>query len=167
MALTHWNIRLLSQSYHVGYPLCADLPAQSFLKKGASYRFLGSSNIPELMADPPEFATDDSVIKLLLDNDSSLKELLCNEDGSGDCQYPASITLSSDLSCTGDECEVDTLRVVQVAEGIYYEYVQVPCVELAFYKNAKKISPRYSWDPVSHTIGTDMKCTCLSHSVFP
>ena len=145
---THHVIFSLIFSY-IGdhYPLCSDFPDQSFLKKGATYRLLGSSNLPELMTDPGEFATDDSVIKFLLDEDSELKEVLCNNGGSGDCQYQTSITLSSDLGCIRNECNVDTLRVVQVSQGIFYEYVRKPCVELAFYKNAKKILPRYSWDP--------------------
>jgi len=131
-----------------GYPLCVDFPDQSYLKKGALYRFLGSSNLPEALSDPGQFATDESVIKFVLDDDSELKELLCNNGGSGDCQYRTSVTLSSDLSCTGNECNVDTLRVVQVSEGVFYEYVRMPCVELAFFKNAKKVQPRYNWDPV-------------------
>ena len=91
------------------------------------------------MADPGEFATDDTVIKFALSDDSDLKKLLCNEGvGEGDCHYQTSVTLSSDLKCAGNECNIDTLRVVQVSEDVFYEYVRMPCVELAFYKNAKK-----------------------------
>ena len=31
------------------YPLCTDLPPQSFLRTGAKYRFLGATGVPELI----------------------------------------------------------------------------------------------------------------------
>ena len=34
------------------YPLCQDLPARSFLKKGARYHSLGKNSSPELIRDP-------------------------------------------------------------------------------------------------------------------
>ena len=91
-----------------GYPLCVDVPSQSYLKKGAKYHFLGSSSLPELMTDPVEFRTDSTVQKFVLDEESALAELLCNNGGSGDCQFQQIVSLPSDLECTGDECSVDT-----------------------------------------------------------
>ena len=54
--------------------------------------------------------------------------------------------MESDLSCTGDECNVDSINVVKVQQNppIYYEYMRTPCVELSFYDDAKKISSE--WD---------------------
>ena len=34
--------------------------------------------------------------------------------------------------------------IVQVAEGVYYEYVRQPCVQLAFYENAKKVANNWN-----------------------
>jgi len=55
------------------------------------------------------------------------------------------VVLDSNLMCTGDECSVDTLRVVQVSSDpdIYYEYMQVPCIQYAFYNGGKGVA-RYS-----------------------
>ena len=35
-----------------GYPLCAEMPSRSFLKKGAKYRLVGNLNRPELTSEP-------------------------------------------------------------------------------------------------------------------
>lgn len=55
------------------------------------------------------------------------------------------VTLDANLECKGLECSADTVRVVQVGEGIFYEYVRPPCVEQAFYNNAKKVIFRERW----------------------
>ena len=129
------------------YPLCSDQPSQPYLKLGASYRFLGSSYMPELMSDPGEFATRNTT-KIVLKQTSSLYNILCNEDENGKCVYKNAVTLDSNLVCDGIECELDTVRVVQVGESAYYEYVSLPCVNFVFYNNPVKISPRYSTDKV-------------------
>jgi hypothetical protein len=56
------------------------------------------------------------------------------------------VALDSDLLCNGAECFVNTLRVVEVGSGIFYEYVSPPCVYQAFYTNAKTIIRRTSWN---------------------
>eukprot|EP00986_Skeletonema_menzelii_P003357 scaffold1026_cov141-Skeletonema_menzelii.AAC.8 len=122
-----------------GYPLCVDLPAKMWLRRGAKYMLLGSKHTPELMEDDPAFKNDLTLKHFVLDAGSKLKEALCNADSNGNCQYAMSVTLESNLSCTGTECDVDTARVVDVGGGIYYEYVSPACVEQAFYRNAKKI----------------------------
>jgi hypothetical protein len=131
------------------YPLCVDLPAKMFLRKGASYRLLGSSSMPELMEDHSYFKNDATVKRFALDNNSQLKALLCNADFNGNCQYSTSVTLDKNLGCTSNECDADTLRVVQVSPGIYYEYVRPACVEQAFYADAKKVIYRERWSDSS------------------
>ena len=121
------------------YPLCVDLPDKMYLRKGATYRLMGSKHMPELMYDDPGFKNDSTMKKFVLEAASALKEALCNPDTSGACQYPITVTLSSNLLCTGKECEADIARVVDVGNGIHYEYVSPPCVEQAFYSGAKKI----------------------------
>lgn len=121
------------------YPLFVDLPSKSFLPIGATYCLLGSSRLPELMKDPSMFLSDNMVNRFVLDNASNLKLLIYNEE-SGECRYRNYFTVESPISCTEIEYDVDTLRVVLVAEDIYYEYVEVPCVQYVFYGNAKKLS---------------------------
>ncbi len=122
-----------------GYPLCVDLPAKMWLRRGAKYRLLGSKHTPELMEDDPAFKNDVTMKQFVLDAGSNLKNVLCNADSSGNCQYAMTVTLESNLDCVGDECNVDTARVVDVGGGMYYEYVSPACVEQAFYRDAKKV----------------------------
>ena len=61
------------------YPLCVDLPEKAFLNKGASYRFLGSSPLPELQSDHSSFASDETVKRMVLSTSSQLFQKLCNQ----------------------------------------------------------------------------------------
>ena len=124
------------------YPLCVDLPNKHFLKAGAKYRFLGGSSLPELMNDPSEFKSDDSIKRLILNSSSFLREELCNADSSGECQFANTAVLQSSKKCDKIECDVDNVRVVQLDTSSFYEYVLQPCVNQVFYNEAKKISPR-------------------------
>jgi len=130
------------------YPLCADLPKRAFLREGAVYRFLGSSPLPELMSDPSEFASDDSIVRVVLGQSSKLREELCNVKPNGSCRFKNTVVLDSSVDCDGVECEIEALRVVQVADDAFYEYVRLPCVNQVFYNGGVKISTRYAWDPV-------------------
>jgi len=127
---------------------CQDLPLKAFLKQGATYRFLGNSPLPELMSDPSEFATVETTKRVILAQSSTLRSFLCNADPNGNCNFQNTVTLPSSISNCGDgpECDLGLIRVVQAASNAYYEYVQEPCVNHAFYPDAKLISPRYSWD---------------------
>ena len=122
------------------YPLCADMPNRAFLRIGAKYRLLGGSSAPILQEDPVQWDEDDSVKRMILDpvGNSPLRDQLCHAVDS-ECTYPPIVELTSNLDCHETECLVDTIRVVQVAQGVFYEYVRRPCVQLAFYENAKKI----------------------------
>jgi len=123
-----------------GYSLCVDLPDKMFLRKGATYRLLGASHMPELMEDPSAFINDPTLKKFVLESTSNLKKALCNgDDDSTNCQWKNTVTLNETLSCIATECDADTLRVVQVSESIHFEYVRPPCVEQVFYANAKKV----------------------------
>ena len=86
------------------------------------------------MTDPPK--------KFVL-GDGPLKSLLCNAGSDGKCQFANKVILTSNLNCSGLECGADTLRVVEVAEGIHYEYVRPACVEQAFYSDPKKVIYKY------------------------
>jgi len=118
-----------------GYALCADFPDKMFLRKGAVYRLLGGSNLPELLMEDIEHGA------FVLNATSNLKARLCNdEENAGICHFSPQVELKSNLICMEEECEVEAVRVVQAAPGIFYEYVRPPCVEHAFFNHAKKLS---------------------------
>jgi len=120
-----------------------------FLRKGATYRLLGASSMPELMEDEPAFKTDPDIKKFVFHSSSLLKEKLCNKGSNGSCRFANLVTLDSNLDCVGNECNADTLRVVEVISGIHYEYVRPACVEQAFYTNAKKVIHKERWNDSS------------------
>lgn len=43
-----------------GYPLCSQIPSQSFLKNGAKYRLVGNWNQPELTSEPGSWKNNGS-----------------------------------------------------------------------------------------------------------
>ncbi len=122
-------------------PLCVNLPQRHFLKKGAQYRLLGPTPQPELHEyGHPWHTWDDWWLgpddgPFTLNTSSNLRSALR-------ASLDVIVTLESDVTCTGDECNVDSLNVVKVQQNppIYYEYMRAPCVELSFYDDAKKIS---------------------------
>ena len=122
-----------------GFPLCTDLPVQSFLKAGATYRLMGARALPQLMIDPDEFADSNyNISQLELVSASQLYQKLYN-----DGNYELTVELDTNLPCTPNttECVVDTARVVKVG-SVYYEFVERPCVQQAFYNNGKQIQMR-------------------------
>jgi len=122
------------------YPLCVDLPERHFLKKGATYQLLGSSLSPGFHEVNRWWDEEDMPdLVLVLPSTSNLKNVLLSKT--------SRIVLNTDLTCRGRECNVDTLRIVQIEQNppIYYEYVQQPCVELPYYDTGKKIST-VGWD---------------------
>ena len=151
------------------YPLCMDLPAKHFLRKGATYRLLGSSMMPLLHSQPTYwFDRNFTITKTILGSSSDLRNILCNDVGSG-CEFSPVVTLEESIVCSDIECEVDDLRLVQVSSNpdIYYEYVRLPCVELTFYENSKTIqtyNPQYAMcanggeTSISNSIVAFFKC---------
>mmetsp|Transcript_31842 Transcript_31842/g.73213 ORF Transcript_31842/g.73213 Transcript_31842/m.73213 type:complete len:3134 (+) Transcript_31842:2040-11441(+) len=128
------------------YPLCGDFPRDHFLKEGATYRFLGNSPLPQLMSDPSQFSTE-NVVRVVLDDNSKLRDALCRPNKNGKCRHQNSVHLKQMVKCTGIECDLEHLRVVQVAPGAYYEFVHPPCIQQMFYNNAVKLSPRNGKSP--------------------
>lgn len=124
-----------------GYPLCTDLPERMFLRKGAKYRLLGPNPLPELIKDNPDLANPNYDIKRFVLAPGPLRVALSQVGG----EWKGVVVLDSNLLCTGDECDVDTVRVVKV-DDIYYEYVAPPCVQQAFYNDAKGVGRYYRSD---------------------
>jgi hypothetical protein len=127
------------------YPLCVDHPARRFLRKGATYRFLGSSPLPREQRDPTTFGNVDGSIKRvdLVAGQSALYAALCNASPSAPtvCRYQSQVVLDTNLDCHGAECEVDTVRVVALSGTgkVFFEYIQPPCVQLPFFSGGKKL----------------------------
>ena len=126
------------------YPLCVDLPKRSFLSAGATYRFRAGSSLPRNRRHPIYWDANESIKRFVLSKDSELYSKLCNPGEDGECNFANSITLDANLPCTDKECRVDTLEVVQVAPGAFYEYARRPCVDLSFYANPKKVITGYA-----------------------
>ena len=127
-----------------GYPLCVDRPKHHFLKKGAKYILLGHNPLPELQKDTESWAVDPWAIRFVANPAGALNHMLCDATGdiNAPCGYPSIVTLKENLDCEGHECNVDTLRVVEVTGGVFYEYVPLPCVSEAFYENPQKVKKR-------------------------
>lgn len=137
-----------------GIPRCDLMPPQAFLKKGATYRYLGTTGSPQLVrADPSSWDVNDAARKLLLAESSAFYGKLCNPDANGKCQFQSYVVLDQNLDCSGNcsssqsgratgsycECSIDEPRVVRLdgsktgsQKPIYYEYVRAPCVRLGF-----------------------------------
>jgi hypothetical protein len=119
-------------------PLCVDLPEKHFLRKGATYRLLGSSPQPDFHEYGQDWHYWNDLSGpgdvFMLDSTSSLRKKLSSED--------IIVTLDATIPCSDQECNLESLNVVQIARNppIYYEYVRQSCVELSFYDSAKKIS---------------------------
>jgi Protein of unknown function (DUF1800) len=134
-----------------GYPLCSDLPQKAFLKAGATYHLLGSTSHPELVRIPKKWATDPKAkrVKLQPNGVNSLFGILCGSLEPTSCNFKAKVVLESDIICSDNiECSVDTLQVVEIIPGIFYEYVNTPCVYQAFYGDSKAILRRNSWTEI-------------------
>jgi hypothetical protein len=100
-----------------------------------------TSQLPESMHAKPEYLDDNTFIEFELSMTSQLRAKLCEEAGA-DCksQPPSNeVVLASSTLCDSLECDVDTIRVVKVAEGRYWEYIRQPCVELAFFEDGKEL----------------------------
>jgi hypothetical protein len=128
-----------------GYPLCTDLPEQNFLRKGATFRMLGSNPRPDLLNDPEEWWSNNRPVRLSLDAQSSLATILCNSLDGITCSPKAKVVLGQDLECTGLECTILELRTFEVGagSGLFFEYVRPPCVNHVFYRNAASIRRRW------------------------
>lgn len=129
-----------------GYPLCEDLPVHQFLRKGSVYRLLGSSDEVELQLAPPGYWStwtgfNPTLKKVTLNSTSPLYEKLCNsQDGGTTCDFQSKVTLDENLACDGQECDLDIVRLVEVTDGIYFEYVRQACVELTYYNDAQTVN---------------------------
>jgi Protein of unknown function (DUF1800) len=131
-----------------GYPLCVDLPSRPFLKKGATFRLLGSRKSSQLLLDPKVTVSGVPLERIRIDAESNLRTKLC-ESGrqenvdEGGCYPAVTVVLDQDLDCTGVECDLEDLRSFEVNDGIWYEYVRQPCVQYSFFNNPQTVKHRH------------------------
>lgn len=125
-----------------GYPACWDLPQRAFLRKGAKYIYLGQDPLGTLNGDHGHVR---NYPVLTLDSSSSkLFEALCGGRGAqATCSAMRSeVVLAANLPCDGVECDVQTVRTVQVDRAgkspVFFEYVREPCVEFAFVEEGRQ-----------------------------
>jgi hypothetical protein len=122
-------------------PLCSDMPTRAFLTVGARFVYLGGQPAPRWQEDDGAVVTSWLTLNAAT---SALHQALCTPAAAGGaCTYKSELTLKANLACDGDECLVESARVVKVVGGdgvvTYFEYVQRPCVHFAFYNDAKQI----------------------------
>ena len=129
-----------------GYPLCVEMPSQSFLREGARFSYVGGA-VSSYMQQSYSAAA------LTLDDTTSpLYEALCSGGSAatgGGCVLRSEVVLQTNLSsrCVGGaawkECLVDTARLVKLHVGnwtAYYEWRRPACVEMPFYPDAKVVT---------------------------
>jgi uncharacterized protein (DUF1501 family)/uncharacterized protein (DUF1800 family) len=144
--------------------LCVDLPSKAFLRKGAKYRFLGKNSIPERHTNGRNGAENIDGRFALGAASSGLFEALCHRSGpDGPCVFKSVLTLPDSLACDGKECDVDTVRVVEMIDAgtatdgtaytVYYEYMREKCVDLAFFANPTLVA-------ASTGLGSSLKPMC-------
>ena len=141
-----------------GDPLCSDLPARPFLKRGlGTYEYRGHSTVFD---DNDEYSWNNQAqaiaAHLELGADSALRAALCAADGAGACSFPSLVRLTEDLACAGLECDLDAVRnfrVVDAAtnETVYYAYKPDACVEYAFFEGGRVMTPNRNNHLVEHT----------------
>lgn len=126
-----------------GYQLCKDLPADSFLRKGAKWKLLGKTKLStdqdlilerKYSADSP----NSDVKVTILDQASNLRRKLCDPID-GKCTFPSVVELPWNVPCVGVECSLRSIRIVKIGE-VYYEFIRPSCVHLHFFGTGKVIS---------------------------
>lgn len=129
------------------YPLCESLPAQDFLREGATFVYTGVSSAEGAQMDS---AAPDSTIGLrgrfTPPTNSALYARLCAPTTvGGPCTFPSRVTLSSNLACTGAvECNAGRVRTVRIVDPVasvtrFYHFRPVPCVRLTFFEEQGRI----------------------------
>mmetsp|Transcript_20151 Transcript_20151/g.41987 ORF Transcript_20151/g.41987 Transcript_20151/m.41987 type:complete len:2123 (-) Transcript_20151:67-6435(-) len=156
-----------------GAPLCEDLPERAFLNKGAKYRYLGSSDVPEMMYDPYSTNTrqSDNFKHMVLEADTSgLYAELCRAGSDGKCRFLSEVILSGDVACDGTECLIQSPRVVRLnvpgaSAPTYYEYVRDECVELMFYENATLVTDHKGYYRADKPTSSGSYAACANSNI--
>lgn len=117
--------------------------------------------ITNMIATKPEYLDHDEVAHFELGPSSQLRGVLCAGAGP-DCRSNPSqnlVVLSETLLCTQgtDECEIESPRIVKVAEDRYWEYVRPPCVVQSVFNDAREIRPHNRNTPGAVCANADLQ----------
>ena len=86
------------------------------------------------------------------DTDDLVVQILPSPKPQDMCDFKSTVTLDENLShCdqSGNlhkECHVDTIRVLEVLPGVFYEYVRPPCVHMPFIDGSHSRKVFASWE---------------------
>jgi hypothetical protein len=137
------------------YMICADVPSQMFLRKGAQYRLLG--NKKESQLQHPHRDSQGNIVVYVLDSSSELAAQLC-QDTNGTCQFPSLVELDQNIDCFGVECGVEIVQIVQV-HGIFFEYLKPACINFPFFNLGQTVLTKRSED------GSDTESACVDETL--
>jgi len=73
------------------------------------------------------------------DSDDIVIEVLPTVKPSDRCDFQSVVVLDENLACSGKECNVTTVRVIEVTPGVFYEYKHLACVNMPFYPDPVKV----------------------------
>jgi hypothetical protein len=122
MARSVSNARIRWKNVGDTYPLCDDFPSIFFLRKGAKWKLLGKTKLPEdqdlLLSDKTAAdASKNNVHITTLNSSSDLAKTLCKAVKCK-CAYPSIVEIGHHLHCTGEECSLDDrMKVARVDKG--------------------------------------------------
>ena len=114
-----------------GYPLCLEMPSRAFLSRGAKYKYTKQTPIEgESYSSRPRFIPKKT---------SALYKALCARGSELDsnCTFPSEVVLTDSLSCDGQECEIDHIRMVTIEQHDqkhYFTYEPPACVTLTWFE---------------------------------
>ena len=153
-----------------GYPLCPLMPPRAFLRRGAKYRYLSSSDATSELQTHPNYlngcydydcevtATQLQRLHLRRESASTLYEKLCWPQGNvtdlaTPCTYASEVVLDAEIPCNGVECNVEKPRTVGIVDAdgavFYYEYVPQACTHLTFFNDGryaqKNVASKTRW----------------------
>jgi uncharacterized protein (DUF1501 family)/uncharacterized protein (DUF1800 family) len=177
-----WRDRLPKAKLDSGYlgdtyPLCDDLPTQTFLRKGARYEYTGASSVEgdELDAEDPGTVGRRGRLDPT-PGSSALHQALCrpSQEKGGACSFPLVVVLDNDLQCNGNkECNAQRVLAVKIYDPVaditrYYSYIAPPCVRLSLFDSGKLLTRqsniRQCADPIKRA-GGPVCCSLENPSV--
>ena len=127
----------LKRSGYIGdtYPLCDDLPARAFLKRGARYVYTGTSSA---------FGVEKRTFRNGLDDftpnpsSSSLYKVLCERGANGRCSFPKEVVLKTNLPCDPEKTSRPT-KTFELPDNLVLKILQNnPRTESKGHTNAYK-----------------------------
>ena len=168
-----------------GHPLCADLPPRHFLSKGAKWTYLGRASgavsQPESIHEQTAWrlhalyvtqyrfgprhiwsqsdANMASVprIRPSMVNSSLYRQLCGNRAVGAACNFTSEVYLPSTLPCDGDECDIDTVAVVDIRDPATNTTV--------FYECALRPASTHSTPVGSGALPVRLAGTCVRHAL--